>query len=120
MVRNNLRNIILAILTTGICLTGCRTKPETGVSFELATERKNHLSNINYALSFSLPGDKSAAIKGKVEISFESLRKEDIVIDFREKEENIQKVSSAGMPVEYKFTRGHIIIPKKENHRKEK
>jgi aminopeptidase N len=114
MLRYNLKNFFGIIIVAVLFLTGCSSGPETGVSYKLATERKRLFKNIEYDLSFSIPEDKSAVIKGKVEISFESLRREDIVIDFRVKEENIQKVIIAGMPVDYKFSRGHIIIPKKE------
>ena len=111
MIHNQLKNAIRTLLLAGLYLSGCRNTPETGVSQDLATERKNLISNIEYTLRFSITKEKSEIIAGKADLKFESAGRENIVIDFREKEKNIRGVFVDDKLIDYRFANGHIIIP---------
>jgi aminopeptidase N len=94
-------------------ITGCKKSPENGVSQELAKERKELLSHIEYSLQFSIPPGKTEKITGKADIAFMLNKRNEIVIDFRENGSNIKKVCIGEKSVSYQFTNGHIIVPKK-------
>ena len=52
---------------------GCQSKSsiiESGVSWELAQQRKASISDIRYELSFDIPKDKDASIKAEQFINF--------------------------------------------------
>ena len=52
-----------AVLLAGLLLAGCTTI-ESGVSRELALERKAHVRDIRYELAFRIPENKAAAVEG--------------------------------------------------------
>lgn len=87
--------------------------PMEGVSLELAQLRKQSIDSISYKLSFTISEIKENPIDGKVEINFKSLIVSDVVLDFRANAEMIQNVLVNEETVEYFFSNGHILIPKK-------
>jgi aminopeptidase N len=103
----------LIIILTFMAVTGCKKPQENGVSIQLAKERKEIISNIEYSLYFSVPENKSDKITGKAEIGFSANKRNEIVVDFRENESNIKTVTINTKTVDYQFINGHIIVPKK-------
>jgi aminopeptidase N len=96
-----------------MAVTGCKKPQENGVSIQLAKERKEIISNIEYSLYFSVPENKSDKITGKAEIGFSANKRNEIVVDFRENESNIKTVTINTKTVDYQFINGHIIVSKK-------
>ena len=66
---------------------GCQSKSsiiESGVSWELAQQRKASISDVRYKLSFDIPKDKDDFIKAEGSINFKlSDLTNDVVLDFR-------------------------------------
>ena len=93
---------------------GCQSKSsiiESGVSWELAQQRKASISDIRYELSFDIPKDKDDSIKAEESINFKlSDLANDVVLDFRQPADHIYSVSVEGKAVPYKLVNQHIII----------
>jgi aminopeptidase N len=53
-----------------LCLAGAARAQEPGVTETLARDRAGRVSNLRYDLSFSIPKDKTAAIKGHEVVTF--------------------------------------------------
>jgi len=109
------RIIYFYFLVLTLLIVGCKGPKEIvpGVSLELANERKELLSEINYHLEFDIPATKSDPIEGSVSIEF-NLKEgfDDLAIDFKEQPSKIKKVYG-DKEIDYIFTNEHIIIPKK-------
>ncbi len=93
---------------------GCQSKSsiiESGVSWELAQQRKASISDVRYELSFDIPKDKDDSIKAEQFINFKlSDLTNDVVLDFRQPVDHIYSVSIDGKAVPYKLVNQHIII----------
>lgn len=87
-----------------LVLAACTANPGKGVSYELACQRRADISDVRYNLTFDIPEQRDSAIPASIEICFKLRRKEDVVLDFRQK---------ADSPEE------HIVIPRKELRRGE-
>lgn len=107
---------IIYIFLLAMCVTSCKKLNEKiylpGVSVELAKYRKEHIENLGYELFFDIPLEKSEQIKGNITISFNLKSPQEIIIDFRESQDNILSVIANDMPTEYTFRNDHIIIPR--------
>lgn len=114
---------VSVLIVTVFLLQGCGFNKkneilyESGVSLQLAQERKKGLSDIEYKLAFNLPAAKQAAIDGTLDLTFQ-LDKDayphDLILDFKESPEYIQSVTLNGDPAKYAFENEHIIIPAKQ------
>lgn len=87
--------------------------PESGVSLELARERKEAISELGYELFFNLPEDPKAPIKAVQKINFNLGRSRQIILDFKEDPAFVTSVQVNGRKAQYRFTNEHIIIPRK-------
>jgi aminopeptidase N len=85
---------------------------ENGVSEQLAQFRKKQISNVQYELSFEIPNQKSEDINSglTVNLNLSDLSKP-LVLDFKEKSQNIKSVSANGKKVSIIHENGHIVIP---------
>lgn len=89
---------------------------ESGVSFELAVQRKASISEVEYDLALELK--KSGPIPASMKIRFD-LANDDhpVVLDFNAPSENIQSVSikrsgnSAFKETAFSVENGHVVIP---------
>ncbi len=82
---------------------------ESGVSLELAKQRRDSISNLNYSLSFSL--HPSAPIIGGVAIDFTlSDKTGPVVVDFNANAAQINSLSVNDRPAKYQFKKGHILV----------
>ena len=86
-----LRNIsiaILAALTVGCSNSNITTNNEitTGVSYELAQERKANISDIHYDICFVIPQNLDEDVSCDTRITFTLKERQDVVIDFRDTE----------------------------------
>ncbi|MDE6086225.1 MAG: aminopeptidase, partial [Muribaculaceae bacterium] len=96
----------------GIMMVSCNTpvKVESGVSFELARERKTNVSNVSYDLSFSIDSAETVNPEGKIAISFEYTPDGNpLIIDFEG--DHLKCISVNGKDVEDpEWKDGHIIV----------
>ena len=110
------REIIALILAT-VLLAGCTPCKETstalydsGVSLQLALQRKESIKELEYSLYFSIPKEKSSPVEGVAEISFSVDKLQEIIVDYRETE-RIREVTVNGKATAYTLKNEHIIIP---------
>lgn len=85
--------------------------PECGVSRELALERKASLKDLRYYLCFDIPEQKDKAVYGKETLYFTLEKVQDVVLDFREKAENVLDVRVNGENTVSEMINEHIILP---------
>ncbi|KAF2336162.1 M1 family aminopeptidase [Flavobacterium daemonense] len=85
---------------------------ENGVSEQLAQFRKKQISNIQYGLSFEIPNQKNEDINSSLTVNLNLLDiSKPLVLDFKEKSQNIKSVSANGKNIQILHENGHIIIP---------
>jgi len=93
---------------------GCQSKTSiisSGVSWELAQNRKASISDVHYKLNFDIPEDKIKPITVEEFIHFKlSDLTNDVVLDFRQSADYIHSVSVEGEAVPYKLVNQHILI----------
>jgi len=93
---------------------GCQSKNSiisSGVSWELAENRKASISDVRYHLSFEIPKDKIKPITVEESIHFKlSDLTNPVVLDFRQPADYIHSVSIEGEAVPYKLVNQHILI----------
>lgn len=102
---------LFALIAVIACTSGCTVTPEQGVTQELARERKQCYSNVEYSLFVSIPRDRAKHIAGRVEIGFDLLERRDVIIDFREHDSCLHGVMVNNRVSRYRFENGHIMIP---------
>ena len=101
----------IVMLATITCTNRSQTGMyEPGVSRQLAQYRKEHISNLEYTLHFSIPQEKETPVEGKIKIGFNLDHPQETIIDFR-KTENVHSVVANGTQAQYELLSEHIIIP---------
>lgn len=104
-------SLLLSAFGSSILYAGSRpVKVETGISVELALQRKAELKEIHYSLEFNIPSNKKENVIGKEVISFNRQGISDLLIDFKAESSQIKNVLANGKKVAYKFEKEHIII----------
>jgi aminopeptidase N len=106
-------SILLSLLGIFLLSACTSTSVDEGVSLELAENRKATISDIVYKLRFDIPKQKADSVHGLAEISFNIAQQQSVVMDFRAKPTMVKAVSIDNRNINYKFEKGHIIIPKK-------
>ena len=106
----------LAFAKTGIAAQSTLLPSlEPGVSLNLAEQRKLILSDINYELEFTLPGDHRDPIPARGVVSFTlSDASQPLVLDFLESHKHLSSVGVNGKDSDYEAVLEHLIIPAKE------
>lgn len=103
----------LFIFLLSITMLSCanqQVKVEPGISIELAEYRKATISDINYNLTFNIPGEQDQPIKGSEIITLTlSDVSQPLQLDFRESPDKITSVSTNGKDG-YDFEQEHVII----------
>lgn len=114
--KNQQTFLLLICLILSACGNSTQNLPvEAGVAKTMAEYRKTNISNLEYQLTFDIPEKRDENIPGKNIISFTlSEAKQDLQIDFREKESLIKLINCNGEKSNYRFEKEHIIIPKGE------
>ena len=98
-----------AVLLAGLILAGCTTI-ESGVSRELALERKAHVRDIRYELAFRIPENKAEAVEGTETLTFQLTGKRTLLLDFREGEENIKSLKINGKEEKIVWQAEHLVL----------
>jgi aminopeptidase N len=98
--------------------TGARRRPtpsvpEAGVAESLAKERAARVADLTYALSFTIPADRTERVAGQATITF-TLRDgaRPLALDFEPNQMGaLHRVDVGGSPFEAGLINGHILIP---------
>ncbi|WP_211229748.1 M1 family metallopeptidase [Olivibacter sitiensis] len=82
-----------------------------GISKELATYRKEQISDITYALSFDIPESREQAIPAhlKLDLQIHSLS-QPLYLDFNEQQDHLLKLSVNGREEDIVHEKEHLII----------
>ncbi|MBR3065229.1 MAG: aminopeptidase [Bacteroidales bacterium] len=109
---------LIAALLLG---AACAKAPESGVSYELAVQRRAQIDSLRYQLHFDLPANREAPVEASETITLQLSEKGTLVLDFREDPSLLKSLSINGDSITLSFVNEHIVIPKKhtvagENH----
>lgn len=102
--------ILAAIIICSCSNNQTTTLYDSGISLELAQQRKESIKDLEYSLKFNIPQERDSAVLGEIGICFETDGKKEIIIDYRE-EKNVVSVEVNGAPTTYMVQNEHIIIP---------
>lgn len=112
------RTTLFTILATlSLAAASCNSyKPHNeryteGVSYELAEWRSSTIKNVSYDLHFDIAASRSEAVMGELSLAFDVEQSQEIVIDFRQRSDEILDVRANGKAATYEFRNEHIIIP---------
>jgi aminopeptidase N len=106
----------LLILALGIFAISCSSSNnkiavETGVSWELASYRKAHISEINYDLEFRIPEDSNQEIQALELLTFQlDVVEQPLQLDFRESEDKVKSIVVNGKTQAIKLINEHLEI----------
>ncbi|WP_431243790.1 M1 family metallopeptidase [Flavobacterium sp. P21] len=88
---------------------------ENGVSEQLANFRKYQISDLTYNLLFEIPNQKSENINSKLDVNLVLTDlSQSLVLDFKEKSENIKSILVNGKNSVINHEDGHIFINQKD------
>ncbi len=83
----------------------------SGVSWELASYRKQHVSKVNYELEFRIPKDNAQQIQAIEVVTFDlDEASEPLQLDFRESQDLIKGIIVNGTSQEINLINEHLII----------
>ena len=89
---------------------------DSGVSQQLAQQRKDNIKELEYGLFFSIPENKALPVEGNAKISFVIETLQEVIIDYRDTDK-IEKVIANGKETAYELRNEHIIIPASSLHK---
>ncbi|TDE55357.1 M1 family metallopeptidase [Flavobacterium sp. GT3P67] len=102
-----------------LVISSCQTLKETnivlqnGVSKELASFRKQQVSDVAYKLSFAIPEKKDSPIPSELVLNLNVLSlKEPLYLDFNEKTQNLKSVTVNGVAIAVQQEKEHLVIPR--------
>ena len=84
--------------------------PEPGVSEKLAQERVAAIKDLRYQVTFVIPVERNAQVRGSVTVRFNLAAPQRVVLDFPQPRGNVQAVRTANGPVDAAFQNGHIVV----------
>jgi aminopeptidase N len=106
--------LILFLFTSCEKESNSSTFLEKGISLELATYRKQQVTNVTYQLKFEIPKTTAEAIQAHLKITATLLDlKHNLILDFNEKKSNIKGVKVNGKETEIVHENEHLIVSKK-------
>ena len=101
---------LIAALLLG---AACAHAPESGVSYELAVQRRAQIDSLRYQLHFDLPANQEAPVEASETITLQLAEKGTLVLDFREDPSLLKSLSINGDELVLSIVNEHIVIPKK-------
>jgi len=86
---------------------------ETGISYELATYRKEQIADVVYSLNFKIPEEKTNPIPSKLELNFTvNNLSDDVFLDFNEETSKLKLIKVNDKTSTINHQKEHIIIDK--------
>ena len=83
---------------------------EPGVSYELASFRKENIKDVRYRLFFDIPADRRKTLKAKAEVTCQSTHPDAFLLDFKSDGELIDSVCLNGKKVDYRYENEHLKV----------
>lgn len=112
--------IFLLLVLGEACFAQKKIKPvavEPGVSYKLATYRSSVISNIQYALSFDIPAEKSKNIDAKESITFQlKAANQQLQLDFKQKAEQVKSIEINSVKTAVILQHEHLLLDKQLFH----
>ena len=102
---------MVALTLLGSADTQPPAAPGQGVSEALARGRAATIKDLKYELSFTIPADRQAAVRGRSIARFSLEKPQQVVFDFAQPPERLTFVRAAGRVVSTAVRDGHIVIP---------
>ena len=109
------KTLVISVLCLG--LVACQPREsvpsswlEPGVSKTLASFRKEQLGAVSYDLFFSIPRERSEAVRGTVGMTVSLQEPQPWVVDFRATPEQVLSVRLNGEVVPYRMESEHLIV----------
>jgi aminopeptidase N len=103
---------LLVAATLLMTLQAGRPDPQAGVPSSLADERAARIANLRYDLLFTVPATQAEPVRGRVTIGFDlNDASTSLALDFAAAPDSLGSVSSAGRPIQARWTNEHVIIP---------
>jgi aminopeptidase N len=87
------------------------TPPTEGISQTLASERAANVSSVRYALSLSIPAQRSERVRGTVSIRVVLADQAPLILDFAQPAEQVSSIRANGRAVVVRSEHGHLIVP---------
>ena len=101
----------LGCLLAAALLAGCgRPAVEPGVSRALALDRAARIDSIRYALTFTIPEEKTEPLSGQLSLSFDLKDRGPVQLDFREGAENLRLLTVNGKTQDIDYQNEHILL----------
>ena len=85
--------------------------PGRGVSEALARERAAAIRDVRYDLSFTIPGDRQAPVRGRAVVHLVLSAPRQLVFDFAQPADRLLAVRAGGRQLPPAVVDGHIIVP---------
>jgi len=110
--------LVLGLHLAGFAQQNSKPIPvEPGVSLELATYRHAVISNIQYALEFKIPEEKTEAIDAEESISFNlKAISQPLQLDFKQNADHIKTIAVNGKTIAVDLQKEHLLIPAQHLH----
>jgi len=86
-------------------------EPGPGVSETLARERSAAIRELKYELSFTIPADRSAPVRGRSIARFVLEKPQRVVFDFAQPADRLLAVRAGGRALASGIRDGHVVIP---------
>ena len=80
-----------------------------GVSLELAAERSESISGVEYEIFLDIPECRDSALSGRETVRFRSSRGGNVILDFVP--EDFKVISVNGKPARARYVSEHIVVP---------
>ena len=85
--------------------------PGSGIPEALARQRAAAIADLRYDLTFTIPSEPTAPVRGRAIVRFTLKAPGRVVLDFAQPRDRILGVSSAGAAVSYAHENGHVVVP---------
>ncbi|MCI2229114.1 M1 family aminopeptidase [Polaribacter sp. MSW13] len=106
--------LCLVVLASCNNITTKKVELEKGISFELATYRKQQIADVVYNLHFKIPKEKTTSIASNLTVNFTvNDLKNDVFLDFNEDVSKLKTLKINGNKSVINHQKEHVIIDKK-------
>ena len=86
--------------------------PAPGIPLALAEHRAAQIRNLRYELTFDIPAERSAPVRGRERLRFELSAPDAVVLDFAVAPDRLLSVALNGSRAAARHVNGHIVLPR--------
>jgi aminopeptidase N len=102
---------MVALTLLGSADTKPPAEPGPGISEVLARERAATIGTLKYELTFTIPADRQAPVRGRAVARFSLEKPQQVVFDFAQPAGRLMAVRAGGRVVPATIRDGHIVVP---------